>query len=443
MKNARRLAAGLMLVGLMGCSALGQPTVDDLDVTLAILSLEEEMPSSCDLFYNLTIADPGVPLELVAAGTRLETPLCSEALSGSGGFVLIQSSGVAVGTVTNTWSDPRGGTQWAADSGGVVAPSRTWYLPETSTHGGFRSSILVQNPGADSAEVSLSYTTPAGLLEGPQFSLDGGGWKRVDVADSAPNEPSLFPSVTSSSPVLAQVSTSWNEGLSTTRSMGHEAASTKWYLPDGNTAEWSGFETWIAVQNPGEMPAQIQVDYMTDGGMHAGPAFELGPMSQHRFNVADGFPDQPHVSAIVTSNEPVIATQSMHWAGSKGYDQMVGVPAASDQWIFPNARPAESFSSWLAIQNVGDDSASVTVSYLGEDGLLDDLVLELDPLKHESISLPENLPPYGVQVTSSVPILAQQGQYWTCGDDVHRDVQFGVPQLSTQWYDDPGFMMGP
>jgi len=384
-----------------------------------------------------TPCDPTTPdYEVtVAPGTRM-TVNVNDAIPGPWGSSAIVTSDVAVvAAQTYLWYDPHVGTQWASNPGGVPAPSKTWYLAEGSTSYGFESYILVQNPGAQPAHVELTYMTPDGTHEGQQIALEPVSQTEINIADVLPDWSSISAVVTSDVPVVAQLSTYWNAGASTTTSMGVTTPATTWYVAEGTTT--SGFETWLVVQNPGEADANVTITHIGEGDQHPGPTLKVAPMTHSKFNMADTFPDQSHFTTVVTSDLPVVAAQSMTWDGQGGFDCTMGVTAPSQQWYFAEGRQFSSYSTCVSVQNIGDTSTDVSVTYMTETGPVDGPDLVLNPFGNDSISLPEtvnNTPGYSVVVTADRPILGQQGTYWETGVGVHQDVSFGTTLLSVKWH---------
>jgi hypothetical protein len=89
--------------------------------------------------------------------------------------------GGITGEVEVTVTTP-GGT-----SGGMpfstTAPAPTWYLAEGSTAGGMETFVLVQNPGEEAAEVTLSFMTGEGPRTGPSATLPAGTRKTFKLND--------------------------------------------------------------------------------------------------------------------------------------------------------------------------------------------------------------------------------------------------------------------
>ena len=86
-------------------------------------------------------------------------------------------------------------------------------------------------------------------------------------------------------------------------------------MGEGSTGSDSrgGFETWILVQNPQTVPADIDITYQTPWGEVTGPSFTLDPAGRHSENVAATVPNEWSVSTRVSSDQPIIVVRSQYW----------------------------------------------------------------------------------------------------------------------------------
>ena len=384
-----------------------------------------------------TPCDPTTPdyQATVAPGTS-QTVNVNDAFPGPWeSTAIVTSDAPIVATQNIIWADPSGGTQWAAHSGAKPGASDTWYLAEGSTYAGFQSYVSIQNPNAQAAQVEVTYMTPGGTHVGPTVSIDPIAQTEIDIADTLPDWSSISAVVTSDVPVVAQLSTTWNGSASTTTSMGVTMPGETWYLAEGSTT--GGFETWLMVQNPSTETAHVSVSYIADGKQSSVSTLNVAPMTHDTFSAADTLPDQPHFATIITSDVSIVAVQSKTWEGHSGYGGTVGVPSSATEWFFPVARTHPGASTWIAVQNVGDTSAEVSVTYATHTGAVDGPDLALDPFARQSISLPESVSDqvnFSVVVTSDQPIVAIHGSYWETGSGVRQHLAFGVTQPSTTWF---------
>ncbi|MBN2168777.1 MAG: C39 family peptidase [Actinobacteria bacterium] len=93
---------------------------------------------------------------------------------------------------------------WGHDSRGVSLSSNTWYLAEGCTNTGFETWILVQNPNMGSADVTLTFMTPDGAIEGPTMTLQPDTRYTFNVGNYVPGEWEVSTLVNASLPVIAE-----------------------------------------------------------------------------------------------------------------------------------------------------------------------------------------------------------------------------------------------
>jgi hypothetical protein len=214
--------------------------------------------------------------------------------------------------------------QSAHDSIGVTNPAQTWYLAEGSTssdtRGSFETWVLVQNPGTETAQASITYMTPDGMVDGPDLELAPGTRQSVDVSETLSNTEQVSTKVESNQPVIAERSMYWSSAdvfrQSAHDSIGVTDPAQTWYLAEGSTGSDTrgSFETWVLVQNPGTETAVVNITYMTSEGQVVGPTVELAPGTRRTVNVAETVENTDSVSTKVESDRPVIAERAMYWS---------------------------------------------------------------------------------------------------------------------------------
>ncbi|MHB8894006.1 MAG: DUF5719 family protein [Candidatus Geothermincolia bacterium] len=199
---------------------------------------------------------------------------------------------------------------WGHDSVGATTPAANWYLAEGCTNGGFETWVLVQNPNAAAANVTLTYMTESGQVPGPTVSLPANSRKTFNVADTVPNDWSVSTKVTSNAPVIAERAVYGNNRTWGHDSVGVSTPATTWYLAEGCTN--TGFESWVLVQNPNDQEAWVTITYMTPAGPVDGPSEMLPARSRKTYNVAQTVPWEWQVSTKVVASRPVIAERAMY-----------------------------------------------------------------------------------------------------------------------------------
>ena len=336
----------------------------------------------------------------------------------------------------------------------ITSPEPTlynWYLAEGSTgiseEGYFETWVLVQNPGGTAAEVTLTYMTPSGAIEGPTLTLDPNTRQSVNVADTLDNVWSVSTRVTSDQPVIAERSMYWNTPevyrQAAHDSIGVSAAARTWFLAEGCTgiSEEGYFETWVLVQNPGGTAAEVTLTYMTPSGAIEGPTLTLDPNTRQSVNVADTLDNVWSVSTRVTSDQPVIAERSMYWNTPEVYRQAahdsIGVSAAARTWFLAEGCTGISeegyFETWVLVQNPGGTAAEVTLTYMTPSGAIEGPTLTLDPNTRQSVNVADTLDnvwSVSTRVTSDQPVIAERSMYWNT-PEVYRQAahdSIGVSQ---------------
>jgi hypothetical protein len=328
---------------------------------------------------------------------------------------------------------------------GVTEPAKTWYLAEGASDGGFETWVLVQNPGDETANASLTYMTDEGEVAGPSLEIAARSRVSVRVGETVTTF-SVSTRVTSDKGVVAERSTYFHPphrdlNLDGTSSIGVTAPAETWYMAEGSSA--GGFETWVLVQNPGDEVAEVSLSYMTERGEVAGPELELAPESRRSILVNDTV-QAYSVSTKVTSDQPVVAERATYFT-PPGRDHRVvahshiGVTAPDTTWYMAEGSTAGGFQTWVLVQNPGDEAANVTLTYMTDRGEVGGPVLQLAPRTRRSVLVNDAVRTFSVstKVTSDRPVIAERSVYfrppeadrWMCGTSSP-----GVNRAASKWY---------
>ena len=301
---------------------------------------------------------------------------------------------------------------WGHDSVGVPNPSQLWYLAEGCTNGGFETWVLVQNPNSVPANVSLTYMTADGAVQGPTEILPANSRKTFYVADVVPDCWDVSTMITSDEPVIAERSMYGNGRTWGHDSIGTSATSDKWYLAEGCTN--GGFETWVLVQNPNNVPATVSLTYMTSEGERRGPTETLPANSRKTFNVADTVPGCWDVSTLVTADSDVVAERSMYGNDRIWGHDSIGVSVPSTTWYLAEGCTNTGFETWILVQNPNAIPTDVTLTYMTPDGPIDGPTETLPANSRRTYNVAETVPgawEVSTEVTSTQPVIAERSMY--------------------------------
>ena len=301
---------------------------------------------------------------------------------------------------------------WGTNSIGASETSKTWYLAEGCTNGGFESWILVQNPNNSDADIQLTYMTPEGEKPGPSATLPPNSRNSFNVADVVPNNWDVSTVVTAKLPVVAERAVYWNGRKGAHDSVGVTAPHDTWYLAEGCTG--GSFETWVLVQNPGDSPASVGLTFMTETGEKPGPRLDLAPHTRRSVNVSTVVPNDWSVSTKVESTQPVIAERAVYWNGRiEGHDS-IGATEPSATWYLAEGCTGTGFETWVLVQNPNSVPASVQLTYMTPAGLVGGPFETIPANSRKTFNVADTVPgvyEVATRVTSSVPVIAERAMY--------------------------------
>ncbi|MBN2027954.1 MAG: hypothetical protein JW854_14490 [Actinobacteria bacterium] len=251
-----------------------------------------------------------------------------------------------------------------------VIPTTTWYLAEGATAGGMEAWVLVQNPNPDPVQIDMAFDTGAGELIPPE--LQG---VTIPAESRATFNLGLYATtfdistrVTSSGgDVICERAMYGNDRRWGTDSIGTTAVSDTWYLAEGCTD--GGTETFVLVQNPGDEPAEVYVDFMTGTETVEGPR-DLVPAHTRRTYKANAWVEDYDVSTRVTSNRGIVCERAMYSGDGTWAHDSIGTTAPSATWYLAEGCTQGGMETFILIQNPGASPVIIDVDFMTSIGLL-------------------------------------------------------------------------
>jgi hypothetical protein len=203
---------------------------------------------------------------------------------------------------------------------GATQLSQNWYFSEGCTRNFFESYILVGNPGDEDTIVDIDYYMANASI---RHSYLVGARARLTVPIASQgglaNNDMGF-AVSANHPVVAERALYYaldsHRGGSAT--MGSAVMSQSWYFAEGYTD--NAFDTYVLLSNPGWVDAFVNVDFHRDDG--ATFRFSYQVLAQRRIAIhVDDLPglDRAAFSAIVHSDQPIMAEREMYFTMTRGY----------------------------------------------------------------------------------------------------------------------------
>ena len=317
---------------------------------------------------------------------------------------------------------------------GPLTPAQTWYLAEGSTAYGFDTYVLMANPNAAAATVTVVYNTSLGRIPRPlPVTVPADSRVTLHVSDDVPNV-DVSTTLRASVPIVAERAVYWNDRIEGTDSIGVTAGSKTWYLAEGSTAH--GFETWVLIQNPGTAAANVNVTYMTSKGIVKKPAFPVAAGQRYTIDVGRdvGFCD---VSTKVESDQDIICERSMYWDARRGGHDSIGVTSPGKTWYLAEGSTAWGFTTWLLLQNPAEDkSAKVNVTYMTKFGPVYEPDFTMGPGSRKTIRVNDSIADEdtSIMVDSDNEVIAERAMYWDNGTGKAGHDTVGVPAPATNVY---------
>lgn len=198
---------------------------------------------------------------------------------------------------------------------GIKNPAQGWYLAEGATHSGFDTWLLLLNPQAETAKVTVSVDSTGSRLEPISLELKPLSRTTLHLNDVMPGR-DVSMTVDSDRPIVASRSMYWAVpgGRAGHESTGYEAASTQTFLPEGCTD--FGFDTWLLMHNPGEAETTASVYAMTTEGERKIADMAVPPYTRVTMKVNDYY--KGSFSLRVVSGQPICCERATYWAGRTG-----------------------------------------------------------------------------------------------------------------------------
>jgi hypothetical protein len=336
-----------------------------------------------------------------------------------------------------------GGGSWTGghDVMGTDSPQKQWYFAEGCTRPGFHTWLTLQNPGQQDANVRLDYFRGNGenvvktlvVRAKSRYTVAvHGDAQGIGVHNDESGDVSI--KVTADQPIVAErpmyflYAGAWDGGHNV---MGAEAPSPEWYFAEGCTRP--GFHTWLCLQNPGDEPAKVRLDYFCADGKNEYRELTIDPRSRftvavHGKSLGIGEQNSNHgdVSIKVTADQPIVAERPMYFnyfGFIKGGHNVTGSPQPYKQWLFAEGCTRSGFHTYLCLQNPGDEPAKVRIDYLCADRNNEFRELTIDPRSRFTVVVHDAKYGIGVwdsshgdvsiKVTADQPIVAERPVYFS------------------------------
>jgi glucose/arabinose dehydrogenase len=210
------------------------------------------------------------------------------------------------------------------ESAGATAPATEWFLAEGATGSFFETFVLIANPNAGAADVTVTYVTETGQTVTRTKTVPANA--RITVNIEAEGSATLANAavatrVTSNLPVVVERAQYWPNGPSqwyeAHNAFGVTAAGLRWGLAEGQAGRLESASSYILLANNGNTAATVTIDFIREVENPLRKTFTVP--ANTRFSVSTGpgtaVPElnEERFGAVVTSTAPIVVERALYW----------------------------------------------------------------------------------------------------------------------------------
>ena len=223
------------------------------------------------------------------------------------------------------------------ESAGVNETSTQWFLAEGATGSFFDCFVLLSNPNASDAHVTLTYLLPSGGTVVKNATVPAKSRQTINVEAEAPilANADVSTTIVSDIGIVAEramywpnISLGWREAHN---SFGLTSSALRWGLADGRIGGPRSYQTFVLLANPNPYPAEVLVRFL-EPSIVATRTYTLNPSSRQSIYVNAEVPELLEgtfsVDVQVLNYQPIAVEKAMYWtSGGEVFAGGTGVTA--------------------------------------------------------------------------------------------------------------------
>jgi lysophospholipase L1-like esterase len=356
----------------------------------------------------------------------------------------------------------------------VLAPAdaraqthRRWILAEGAANSFFDEEILIGNPNATAANVTITLLPEVfpGESNPPQpvavpivvAATSRYTFRVNQVTGIRPGAVAAIVECTNSLDLVVERTMTWaaSQRRGAHASQGVLAADDTWYLSEGVTGF---FDTFVLITNTNETSsAAVEVRFLLEAGAPVTATYTIPARGRRTVFVNSEFPQiaAPFSVAVrqTDGRADLVVERAMYWNGFEGGHGSTAVTAPSTTWLFAEgttgANAAFDFQTYLLLANPGATDANVTVTFFRDSGGPVTYTLTgttavrgnsrrtlfLDELRFANGIRELASAAFAIRVESDRPILAERAVYWSSNGIVFVEGHntAGVTAEASKW----------
>jgi hypothetical protein len=335
----------------------------------------------------------------------------------------------------------------------ATTPANTlWYFAEGSVGGGFQEYLTLQNPGTQTANVTVQYLEQGHGTVTKTYGVGASTRYTVNVNGSLGISPSMghvsvAAIVSSTEPIVAErpMYFDFNGISSGTDVVGATNPQTSYYFPYGNQTQSGSTHDWtyVTMLNPSStQTAHVTITYYTGSCTSSCPTESVTMQPLTRATASPGYVGLSGPVAIaVSSDQPIVAERPMYVNANvpnsgqtAGAASEVGATSGGTNWLFAEGFTGSGFQEYLNLTNFGANAATATINleFTNGDVMTQQVPVPVGGLVQFNVNTangtcnPSPCTPttaVSAQVTSDQPIVVDRLQYFHYGNS-------GIPGIT-------------
>jgi hypothetical protein len=201
-----------------------------------------------------------------------------------------------------------------------------------------------------------------------------------------------------------------------------------WYLAEGSS-KW-GFETWLLIQNPNDKKATCTITYMTADSGPIPVKVIVDPNSRASFNMGTHI-GAKDASIKVSADIPVIPERAMYRNNRREGHDSIGTTTPAKTFYLAEGTTDWGFTTYVLVQNPNDKANTVNITYMTPKGPVEYPAFSVPANSRKTICANEFLEKKdcSIQVTGSLPLIAERAMYWDkgLGEACHDSIGMSEP----------------
>lgn len=246
-----------------------------------------------------------------------------------------------------------------------------WFLAEGYTGFGFETYIMIMNPNADKAVVSVELYSEGGKAAEEILEINALSRTTLFLNNMLPSkEISTVVKSLNGTCVVVQRSMYFNysNGISGGHTtLGISEKMKEWYFAEGYTG--GEFDTYLLLLNPNEKTADVKIELSVEGKGTETISRSLPPFSRTTVLYNEIVKDA-NIATKIVCDIPIAAERAMYFISEsrEGGHATAGIGASGKDWYFAEGYTGGDFDEWILIYNPHDSDAEVEARFMKNDG---------------------------------------------------------------------------